>query len=65
MKYVPHTQQDIEQMLKVAGLTSMDDLYGEIPQQLLFDREFALPEAMSEVEIRNYFEALGKRNALF
>ena len=63
MKYFPHTQQDIEQMLEVAGLKSMDDLYGEIPQQLLFDREFALPEAMSEVEVRRFFEALGKKNA--
>ena len=63
MKYFPHTQQDIEQMLAVAGLKSMDELFGEIPQQLLFNREFNLPEAMSEVEIRNYFEALGKRNS--
>ena len=50
-------------MLEVAGLKSMDDLYGEIPQQLLFDREFALPEAMSEVEVRRFFELLGKKNA--
>ena len=63
MKYFPHTQQDIQQMLEVAGLKSMDELFGEIPQQLLFNREFNLPEAMSEVEIRNYFEALGKRNS--
>lgn len=50
-------------MLSVAGLNSMDELFGEIPQQLLFNREFNLPEAMSEVEIRNFFEALGKRNS--
>ncbi|MBR3976970.1 MAG: aminomethyl-transferring glycine dehydrogenase subunit GcvPA [Bacteroidaceae bacterium] len=63
MKYFPHTQQDIEQMLSVAGVKSMDELFGEIPQQLLFNREFNLPEAMSEIEIRNYFEALSKRNS--
>ena len=63
MKYFPHTQQDIEQMLSVTGLNSMDDLYGEIPQQLLFNREFDLPEAMSEVEIRRFFETLGKKNS--
>ncbi len=63
MKYFPHTQQDIEQMLAVAGVKSLDELFGEIPQQLLFNKEFNIPEAMSEVEIRNYFEALGKRNA--
>ena len=50
-------------MLAVAGVKSMDELFGEIPQQLLFNREFNFPEAMSEVEVRNYFEALGKRNS--
>lgn len=50
-------------MLAVAGVKSLDELFGEIPQQLLFNKEFNIPEAMSEVEIRNYFEALGKRNA--
>lgn len=63
MKYFPHTQDDIEQMLAVAGLKSMDDLYGEIPEQLMFNREFALPEAMSEVEIRKFFDALGAKNS--
>lgn len=63
MKYFPHTQQDIEQMLSVAGLRSMDDLFAEIPQQLLFNREFDLPEAMSEVEIRKFFDTLGKKNS--
>ena len=50
-------------MLSVAGVKSMDELFGEIPQQLLFNRDFNLPEAMSEIEIRNYFEALSKRNS--
>ncbi|MBR5861180.1 MAG: aminomethyl-transferring glycine dehydrogenase subunit GcvPA [Bacteroidaceae bacterium] len=63
MKYFPHTQDDIQQMLAVAGVGSLDELYGEIPQQLQFDREFALPEAMSEVEIRRFFEELGKKNS--
>ena len=62
MKYFPHTKEDIEQMLAVAGLKSMDDLYSEIPEQLLFNKEFALPEAMSESEIRKFFETLGNRN---
>lgn len=63
MKYFPHTQEDIEQMLAAAGLKSMDDLYAEIPEQLLFNREFALPEAMSEIEIRKFMDALGKKNS--
>ncbi len=63
MKYFPHTKEDIEQMLAVAGLKSMDDLFAEIPEQLLFNKEFALPEAMSEAEIRRFFDTLGRRNS--
>lgn len=62
MKYFPHTKEDIDSMLQVAGLKSMDDLFGEIPEQLLFKREFALPEAMSEAEIRKFFDSLGNKN---
>ena len=50
-------------MLAVAGLKSMDDLFAEIPEQLLFNKEFALPEAMSEAEIRCFFDTLGRRNS--
>lgn len=63
MKYFPHTTEDIEQMLAVAGLKSLDDLFAEIPQELLFNREFALPEAMSEAEIRRFFDELGRKNS--
>ena len=38
MKYFPHTKEDIEQMLAVAGLKSIDDLFAEIPEQLMFNR---------------------------
>lgn len=63
MKYFPHTTEDIEQMLAVTGLKSLDDLFAEIPQQLLFNKEFALPEAMSEAEIRRFFDELGNKNS--
>ena len=63
MKYFPHTQQDIEQMLAVAGLKSLDDLFAEIPAELQFNREFALPEAMSEVEVRRFYESLAEKNS--
>lgn len=62
MKYFPHTKEDIDQMLKVSGVSSLDDLYSEIPKHLLFNKEYDLPPAMSEVEIRRFFESLGQKN---
>ena len=62
MKYFPHTPQDIEQMLKVSGVSSLDELYSEIPSHLQFNRDYDLPQAMSEAEIRRHFAELGKMN---
>ena len=47
MKYIPHTQADIDQMLQVVGVDTLDDLYGEVPEQLKLKRELDLPSAMS------------------
>lgn len=61
-KYFPHTEADIEQMLQRIGVQSLDDLYAEIPASVVWKKEYALPSSMSELEIRNYFTELGKKN---
>ncbi|MDE6685261.1 MAG: glycine dehydrogenase, partial [Duncaniella sp.] len=61
-KYFPQTDADIQEMLAVAGLDSMEALYQEVPEQLKLKKEFDLPPAMSEIEVRRAFEELGKKN---
>lgn len=61
-KYFPHTEADIEQMLQRIGVSSLDDLYAEIPESVVWKKEYNLPSSMSELEIRNYFSELGKKN---
>ncbi len=61
-KFFPHTQQDVDDMLGKCGLKSLDDLYKDIPDELVLHRDYDLPEAMSEVEVRNAFNALGSYN---
>ncbi len=34
MRYLPHTQEDIDQMLAVTGHASLDDLFETIPDEL-------------------------------
>ena len=34
MSYIPHTQQDIEKMLQDIGLSSIDELFSQIPSSL-------------------------------
>ena len=49
-------------MLKVSGVDSLDALYAEVPEEIRFRRDYDLPEAMSEIEVRQFFEKLGKEN---
>lgn len=60
--FFPQTKEEIEQMLKQAGMNSLDDLYADVPEQIRFRGEYDLPEPMSETEIRSLFEKLGEKN---
>ncbi len=63
-KYFPHTTTDIEAMLSKIGIDSLEGLYSDIPENVRFNGEYAIPSAKSEIELRHYFEALGNRNRL-
>ena len=61
-KYFPHTQEDLDVMLKKVGVSSLDELFSEIPESIRFKGDYDLSSAMSEMEIRQFFEQLGKKN---
>jgi len=49
-------------MLSAIGVDSIDALYAEVPEQIRFRGDYQLPEEMSELEVRQLFEQLGKQN---
>lgn len=61
-KYFPHTEEEIREMLKVAGVKSLDDLYSDVPESIRFKDEYDIPEAKSELEIRELLENYGMLN---
>ena len=61
-KFFPHTEEDLKEMLAKAGVSSLDGLYAEVPESIRFKGEYDLPEAKSELEIRQFFGKLGKKN---
>lgn len=61
-KYFPHTEEDINAMLRKIGADSLDALYAEIPECIRFRNEYDLPEEMSEMEVRRFFERLCDKN---
>ena len=60
--YFPHTEDDIRKMLQRIGVSSIDDLYNDVPGEFLYKGEYDLPDAMSEQQIREHFAALDSRN---
>lgn len=60
--YFPHTEEDIRQMLDRIGVGSLDELYSDVPQDVIYRQEYDLPDAMSELEVRQYFEDLAEQN---
>jgi glycine dehydrogenase subunit 1 len=60
--YFPHTEEDIKVMLERIGVSSMDELYADVPSEFIHRGEYDLPAAKSEDEVRAWFEALASRN---
>jgi len=57
-KYFPHTDKDLEEMLGVIGVKSLDDLYAEVPAELKLKGQLNLPSSKSEQELRAIFKDL-------
>jgi glycine dehydrogenase subunit 1 len=62
MRFAPHTDDDVDQMLEAIGLSSVDQLFDRIPDTVRLDRALELPDGVSEMEIQADMEALAARN---
>ena len=49
-------------MLDRIGVKSVDDLYCDVPSEVIFKGEYDIPEGMSEPELRRHFRELAEKN---
>jgi len=61
-KFFPHTDEELQAMLKTAGVSSLDELYKDVPKELQLKGDYDLPESMSELEVRQLFDELSSYN---
>ncbi|MDE5552723.1 MAG: aminomethyl-transferring glycine dehydrogenase subunit GcvPA [Muribaculaceae bacterium] len=61
-KFMPHTEEDIKVMLDRIGVKSIDELYSDVPSEVIYREEYDIPSSMSELELRRHFDELGKKN---
>ena len=61
--YFPHTEADVQSMLDRIGVKKVEDLYADVPKEFVKKGAYALPDAMSEPEVRAWMNGLAGMNA--
>lgn len=61
MAYIPHTQEERQQMLEAVGVERFDDLYADVPAEVRFP-DLDLPAPLSELEVMRELKALAGKN---
>ncbi|RKY32622.1 MAG: aminomethyl-transferring glycine dehydrogenase subunit GcvPA [Candidatus Omnitrophota bacterium] len=61
MSYIPHTEEEIKKMLETIGVSSIEELFADIKEDLR-PKSFNLPEGKSEFEVKEHMEKLSSKN---
>lgn len=62
MSYVLNTPEDQRAMLAAIGVSSIEELFGKIPQSLRLHRSLQVPQALSEIELSAHLHQLAGYN---
>jgi glycine dehydrogenase subunit 1 len=62
MPYILNTESDIREMLRVIGLSSLDDLYKHLPAKIKISGELNIPSGLSEQEVGQSLRILADKN---
>ncbi len=62
MPFIPHTEEDIKEMLDTIGVDSINQLFDEIPAELISSKLDQIPDRMSEMEVSRHIKNLAKKD---
>ncbi|HYT79336.1 MAG TPA: aminomethyl-transferring glycine dehydrogenase subunit GcvPA [Actinomycetota bacterium] len=62
MRFAPHTDGDVREMLAACGLSSIDDLFAHLPRRMTLQRDLDIPPGVSEMELVGELKRLSARN---
>lgn len=62
-RYLPMTEQDQKEMLDAIGVSSIDELFSDIPEKVRFTGEYKIKEAKSETSLLKELGRLAAKNA--
>ena len=64
MSYLSLTDADRDAMLAAIGVSSVDDLFRDIPAAMRFERDLDVPPALAEAELQRHMEELAAKNVV-
>jgi len=64
LDFIPHTPEDIREMLTVIGVERVEELFSDIPLHLRLSRLLDLPSPLTEQELTRKMEAIREGNRL-
>jgi glycine dehydrogenase subunit 1 len=62
MRYIPHTEAEVAEMLSIVGRKSLDELFSTIPPEARFERKLDLEPALAEPELMAHLTELAKKS---
>lgn len=60
--YISNTPEDEQKMLEAIGISSIDELFEDISEEVALKRDFKLDKSKSELEVSSYLTKLSKKN---
>jgi len=62
MRYIPNSPEERDEMLKIVGLNSADELFRSIPKDVQLNRALKITEPLAESEVIGAMENLAAKN---
>ena len=64
MRYLPHTNEEIDEMLAVVGKDSLEGLFDSIPKECRFEGEIPVPAALTEWQLNDQMREIAASMAV-
>ena len=63
--YVPNSKAEREAMLKVIGVSSVAELFSDVPEKMLLKDGAPIPAGLSEIEVSDKINEIADKNVIF